>query len=383
MNRVYVSIFTSLIVAASCGDNAPNNASPDAHGTSGPIAIAVASVYGTPTGILSKLDVDALMMQTNLAAGVVKGDPILRRIDDMLYVINRDVHSITMLDARTLVPIDEVAVGGIGEAPNPWDVAVVGNKLFVPALDTNGVVVITRGSNERTTIDLRNVLECKAPCLPRCESAYAVGNDVYVACGLLTEDFKPTGNGNGKIAVIDGITNTVRPTAIEMPAKNPQNLIVRTPVASEFAGDLLIPTADYKTATNGCLVRVTPGPNPSATCAIQHIDLQGTATHVDVIETSSPLLLLSVTSNFTFGSEDGQLRVFDLESLQLWSGSISPPTQVINDVAACPNGKIVVADKSGSGGLRTYSASAGELTSTALSIGLPPGGGNQLACYTP
>ena len=383
MNRVYVSIFTSLIVAASCGDNAPNNASPDAQGTSGPIAVAVASVYGTPTGILSKLDVDALMMQTNLAAGVVKGDPVLRRIGDTLYIVNRDVNSITMLDARTLVPIDEVAVGAAGENQNPQDVAVVGNKLFVPALENAaGVVVLTRSSTERTTIDLTNALECKGECLPRCVSAYAIGNDVYVACGLLTKSFMPTGNGKGKVAVIDATSNAVR-VVVEMPVPNPQNLFVRTPTNSAFGGDLLIPTLEYNAVTNvsnGNVVRVSPGPSPTASIAIPSSDLQGAPSHIEVLEGNPSLLVLAAAQEYG----KGQLRAFDLDSNQLWSGSLSPSTQNITDVAACPDGKFVVSDASADGGgLRVYSGAEAEVTSTALPIGLPPGAGNQVVCYNP
>lgn len=372
MNRIYLSLFIFFAVVAGCGDNAPTDA--DESHCNGTCAVVVAPGMGGQAGILSKLDVDGLTVQPNLAAGVVGGDPILRRIGHTLYIINRDVNNVTMVDARTLELLDQVQ---IGDNSNPQDVAVVGDKLYVPALGTAGVVVVTPGGGAPTTINLNPALG-NDDGKPDCVSAYAIGNDVYVACGLLA-NFNPT--GNGKIAVIDAATDTVR-TTIDMPVKNPQSLFVRSPLTSDFAGDLFIPTfeltPDFALTTNGCVVRVTPGQSPSASCAIQNADINGAAMHIDVLDGPAPLLALAVTSDFA----DGRLLVFDLQTMQLWNQPISAPTQVISDVAACPNGKIIAADETGDGGLRVLTPSDGELTTSALPFGLPPGFGNDLVCYT-
>jgi hypothetical protein len=91
------------------------------------------------------------------------------------------------------------------------------------------------------------------------------------------------------------------------------------------------------------------------------------------------MVFLAVTSDFT----EGRLRAFDMQTTSLWSGSVSAATEAIRDVATCPDGKIVVTDVTGSGGLRVYTSAGTELTTAALPIGLPPGFGNGLVCYTP
>lgn len=388
MNRVCVSAFVcfSYSVAlfagtSGCGDNfqAKDDASVGDSASGMPIAIAVApSADYTAPGILSKLDVVQRTSQTNLAAGAVGGDPMLRRIGDTLYIINRNLNNVTMLSAHGLSYVDQISTGNNS---NPQDVAVVGDQLFIPALGTAGIVVGMRGSNEPTTIDLQDDLNCADTCKPYCVSAYAIDNEVYVACGLFTfTEAAPFGAPaeKGKVAVIDATSHAVR-TVFELPGPNPYNQFVRTPVNSAFGGDLLIPTLDFVVPTNSTIVRVSPGTSPSASLAIPSTDLQGSASHIDVFEGQPSLLFMAVAPNF----DEGQLRVFDLSSNQLWSGSLSPSTQYISDVAACPDGSIVVADRSGSGGLRVYSSGGAEVTSTALSIGLQPGFGNQLVCYTP
>ena len=376
MNRV----LASLLLLAACGDNrADPDARPgaDAHGRDGttttPRAVIVAppANFGPPPGILSTLDVATLEVRQNISAGLAGSDPFVRALGGNLYIINRsDGNNITVLDATTLAYLDQL---GTGAGSNPQDVAAVGDKLYIPALGTTGVVVATRGSISTTTIDLGTPLG-NPDGKPDCVSAYAIGTDVYVACDLLDATFTP--RGNGKVAVIDTTTDTVR-TSFTMPAENPQNLFVRTPVTSAFGGDLLIPTLDFANTSTGCIVRVAPGASPAATCAIQNAELGGTATHVDIEDGATPRLWLAITSDFT----DGVLRAYDLQASSLGS-VVSPGTEAIRDLAACPGGKVVVTDTAGNGGLRVYDG-ATEVTTAELPIGLPPGFGNGLVCYDP
>src|SRR5687768_860161 len=133
------------------------------------------------TGIMSKLEVDTLTMRQNLGT-VVQGDPALREIDGKLYIINRfSGNNITILDGKTLAFEEQLSTGANS---NPQDVAVVGNKLYVPAMGTAGVVVLTRGSAATTTIDLSSLDTMGMnDGTPDCVSAYAVGTKVFVACG--------------------------------------------------------------------------------------------------------------------------------------------------------------------------------------------------------
>jgi DNA-binding beta-propeller fold protein YncE len=368
-----------VLALAACGDNlaAPDaRPQPDAHhGDGGPAAtraviVAPPANFGPPPGIMSTLDLATLTVRQNVSAGLVGSDPFVRKLGDFLYIVNRsDGNNVTVLDATTLFYVDQI---GTGAGSNPQDVAVVGQKLYVPALGTAGVVVGTRGSATTTTIDLATALG-DPDGKPDCVSAYAVGTDVYVACDLLDATFTP--RGNGKVAVIDSTTDTVR-TTVTLPAKNPQNLFVRSPMTSAFGGDLLIPTLDFVTTTNGCIVRVSIGATPTASCAIQNTDLGGTATHIDVQDGPVPMLWLAVTSDFT----DGTLRAFDMQTSSLWTGSVSAGTEAVRDLATCPDGKVVVSDVKGNGGVRVYDGST-ELTMAELPIGLPPGFGNGILCY--
>ena len=77
----------------------------------------------------------------------------------------------------------------------------------------------------------------------------------------------------------------------------------------------------------------------------------------------------------------GSLRGYDLETSTLWQSSISPATQVLVDLAVCPNGMIAVADQTtAANGLRVYDGVT-EKTSAPLPIGLRPGSSHGLVCY--
>ena len=76
----------------------------------------------------------------------------------------------------------------------------------------------------------------------------------------------------------------------------------------------------------------------------------------------------------------GTLKSFDLKTGGAIA-SLSPSTQMVQDVAACSDGSVVIADGTfGMAGLRVYKAGV-ETTTAPLAIGLPPTFGNALVCY--
>src|SRR3954471_10306032 len=143
------SLLLLPLILAACGDNLAGSnqgATPDAGGTgtdSGGTSVrAIAAEppanFGPPPGILSVLDVDKLKMQQDVTSEIVGGDPFIKRLDARIYVINRTENNVTILDAPSPQYFGQL---GTGASSNPQDVAVVGDKLYIPALGTAGIVV--------------------------------------------------------------------------------------------------------------------------------------------------------------------------------------------------------------------------------------------------
>src|SRR5262249_27213317 len=156
----------------------------------------------------------------------------------------------------------------------PQDVAVVGNKLYVPVFGGSGVAVLTRGSTTVATIDLS---ADDPDGKPNCISAVAVGSDLYVVCELLDTNNKA--RGPGKVYVIDTSSDTVQTAkTMTLTYKNPFGLLERIPDGAPMAGDLVIPTVgDYPFMTTvGCVERISPGASPTAAgCLPTDADLSG------------------------------------------------------------------------------------------------------------
>ncbi len=366
-----------ILLLAACRSSHHNPPSPDAPpaidaANAASVAVAVAGDYtpGHP-GILTTVAMASDVVTQNAAPqGAVGDDPVIRHFGNELYVVNRaDGNNVTILDATTHALVEQL---GTGAGSNPQDVAVVGQKLYVPALGTAGVVVLTRGSNTTTTIDLGTPLG-DPDGKPDCVSAYVVGSQLFVACGLLDASFTP--RGPGQVAVIDTATDTFV-SAIVLPYANPQSFFARAPQASLFAGDLLIPTVpSFTDYTTGCIARVSA---TAASCAIKNSDLAGFATRVDV--SGDTLWIATGTYDMNFMNQTGTLRPYDLKQGGLGT-KYSSASELIVDLAACPDGSIVATDQAPStGGIRVYRF-GGEQTTSALAIGLPPAFGDALVCY--
>jgi hypothetical protein len=373
-----------VLLAAACGDNF-SQSQPDAHGNGDggppdasvpmPRAVAAAGDFMSPgTGVISRLDIDDLEMHQNVIQGAAQGDPVLRYIDGTLYVVNRfGSNNVTILDGKTLQLEEQISTGA---SSNPQDVAVVGNKLYVPATGTAGVVVLTRGSTDTTTIDL-SALDTMGmdDGKPDCVSAYAVGTKVYVACGVL-DNFAAA--EVGKIAVIDSATDTMI-TSVDMNYRNPYGFFVRAPEGSTYTGDLLIGSSpSLTTYTAGCIERVSTGDTPTVGCGPTNQQLGGFANKLAV---SDDTLYIAVgTYDASFMNPTGVIRSLDLATGTLADAPLSATDELIIDVAACPGGDVVGMDQTLSAtGLRVWSGTT-ERTTDALSIGLPPTV-NALVCY--
>src|SRR5436190_15732662 len=212
---VLTGFVLSLSVAACGGDDSSSYTGPEV-----PQAVAVSGDFNM-TGLMSKLDLTTMEVAQNVGgAGTVAGDPVMRRIGDRVYVINRNGgNNVTVFDATTLTFVDQF---GTGEGTNPQDVAQVGDNLYVPMFNVGGVVKINTKTGTTATIDMSSVGDPDGN--PDCISAIAVGTKVYVACSVLDETYTP--RGNGVVAVIDTAKDTVA-TTVMLPTPNPYNFMVR------------------------------------------------------------------------------------------------------------------------------------------------------------
>jgi hypothetical protein len=368
-----------------CGDNRPGippsggdddtTADAPVMPSAPPRAVAVAGDFtpGDP-GVMSVLDIHTMAVTQNVApAGAVDSDPILRKFGDELFVINRSSNNITILKASDYSLVEQI---GTGAGSNPQDVAVMGDKLFVPVYGGSGIVELTRGSTTITPVDLAMD---DPDGQPNCASIYRVDNDLYVACQNLDGSFIP--RTLGKIYVVDATTLAVNAAkTVTLTYQDPFSLIERVP-GGAMAGDLVVATASDFSGTSGCAERFTPGSTPTYRgCVAQNSDLAGYINRLDflTLQNNDTLMWLAVAEAFP----NAALRGFDLGTQTLWPDPLSPSTEEIVEAVACPDGSIVASDgATGSTGFRLYNSGAVEQTTSALSMGIAHVSGHGIACY--
>lgn len=324
------------------------------------------------TGVFSTIDVEAATVFPNRLGGVAGGDPILRAHGDELMIVNRDRgENVTIIGLSAIALAEQFGTGG---GSNPQDVAAVGDKLYVPALGTAGVVVIDRNTRATTTI----AIEGDPDGQPNCVAAHAVADKVFVACGMLDAAFMP--RGPGKIAVIDADLDVVL-TTFDLPETNPIGVFVPTPADSVFAGDLLIATApSFNDFTTGCVARVSTGATPAANgCAVTNMALGGFANRIAISPTGDGAWLAATGYSPDFSSQFGRLHPLDLATGTA-GAAISGAAHLVNDVAACREGYVIAADATmGASGVRVYKDGV-EVTTAPLDIGRPTGPGTGVVC---
>lgn len=383
-----LAALTSAAALAGCGDNAravppgsgpPADASPPPGDSApGPVvarAVVVAGDFnpGHP-GVLSTYDPATGVVHGNAGPAMAVGDdPVLRHLGHELLIVNRaDGNNVTILDDQSLAFKDQL---GTGAASNPQDVAVVGDKLYVPTYGTAGVTVLTRGSTATSVIDLS---ADDPDGKPNCDSIYLVGSDLYVVCQLLddTQMFLPP-RGPGKVYVVDTATDRVRAT-LTLGHDNPFSLIEQVPAGAPHAGELVVGTVLFDDGS-GCVERIAPGATPRAAgCLVDNADLGGYASRIAFqADVSGALGLFAVPTTFP----RADLRALDMSTGMLRPGALNASTEIVLDVVVCADGSIIVADPTANAnGLRVYQGGT-EKTTAALPIGLPPASTHGLVCY--
>jgi hypothetical protein len=322
-------------------------------------AVAIGADYSAPAR-MGSIDIASMVLTPSLGTGQLATDPTVRFLGDEVWVINR----LTGGNVVAFDPDDWTVAfsGGTGAGTNPQDVAVVGNKLFVPALATSGVRVLDR--TMPGTIRSIDLSMLDPDLQPDCVSAYAVGNTVIVACGLMDGN---TPRGNGVIVYIDASTETVAGMRT-LPVPNPLGQLRPTPPGGPLTGDLLIAAPDFGAAPNdGCILRIPTTPGTPA-CLVTNVVLGG----------NPDAMAPSANGATVWVAVGGRLRGYDV-----LGSSLAAPVGVLNLVAldACPDDTIVVGQRpTTGGGVRLYRFDV-EQTTAPLDLGEPPGYGNTISCY--
>jgi hypothetical protein len=372
-SAIATTLLTAVLAGCAGTTGTPREGDP---GNAALRAVVVAGDFtaGDP-GVLSTLDVPRREVRTNAGPALAIGDdPVLRHVGHELFIVNRaDGNNVTVLDDQTLALVEQL---GTGNGTNPQDVAVVGDRLYVPTYDTAGVTVVNRGTGDTRVIDLS---ADDPDGRPNCESVYRVGTDVYVACQLLDENFAP--RGLGKVYVIDTATDAVR-ASMTLGHPNPFSLLEQVPAGAPHAGDLVVGTVLFSDNT-GCVELVVPGVAPSAPgCLVDNAALGGYASRIGFqVDTTGAAAVFVVPAPFV---PDQPLRS-DLRPLALSGTAVAPalnsPGELVNDAAVCPSGAIVVADTTfGASGLRVFAAGS-EQTTAVLDTGMSPGSTHGLDCF--
>jgi hypothetical protein len=356
-----------VVASAACGDDIPAPL-PESPATAGPRAIVVSGDFDA-TGVFSVVDVAAGTVRRNVVAAAAGADPVVRRFGAELFVVNRfgpTGSSVTILNASSLEVTHQLSTG---LNSNPQDVAVIDDILYLPALNTRGVVILDR-TGVHSELDLSSL---DPDGRPDCVSAYAVDSKLIVVCGLL-DNFSTV--RDAKVAIYDPADGSLRTETLA--ARNPFGFLQPTPLDSVFGGDLLVATGDFEAPMTRCVARINPKTGQSA-CAIQNAALGGISSHLEV-DLGRNALLVTATHYEGFDLR-GTLRAVDLGTGTVVAPPVTTASKSLADFAICPDGTLVVADATlGASGVRIFGA-GGERTTAPLGVGLPPSTQNGIVCY--
>lgn len=363
-----IALTCSLIFAACGGGDDEDNAA-DA-GASADADVGFDAGEETPTativtvsgdyagnGVLTTVDVPSMEVTLNAVAGVAGGDPVIRAHGDRLVILDRfGGDSVTVLD-RELALVGQVTTGA---GSNPQDSAIIGDTLYIVALDATGVLVFdltNLSAGIQKTIDL-SALDADDE-VPDCNSIVAVGDRLYASCQILDrKTFAP--RGIGKVAVIDTTDDSLE-TTLELASTNPL-----AQFAQNGDGDLVFSTAPGAIfgATNdgGCVERISTGATPAVEdCLSDNVTLN-----------AYPRQVLSHGDDLLF------VNVVDFTTADIRQISGSTVSEVVfpglgtnaANLTACPTGHLVVDDNTaGARGVRVYDGQGAAVNAAPLDVG--------------
>lgn len=382
MRRSFPPILLAFSFASACGSDDPADVNPDAGetptadaGEQSPedTATVIAAGASGDVGIVSTVGIPSLEVTQDAVQGVADRDIVVRRIDDEIFLLNRDQDNVTILDSD-LQLVGQFSLEGHA---NPQDVAVLGDTLYVTAYDSKDVVVFDRSdpAADPEVIDLSSIDEEDG--IPDCSGMHLAGDTLLVACQRMDRSEIPyRARGAGVIAVIDTSTNTLD-TTFELARENPIGPFVSTGEDSPLGGDLLIASAADYSPENSCVERITLNPEPASEgCQLEGEDIGGTMSRMEL--DGDVLWYVASRADFT-----AFVASYDLES-DSFGNAITDEGHSPNDLTICPEGEVVVADypfgDESAGGLRIF-VDGGEITEDELDTGAADIFPHGLLCY--
>jgi hypothetical protein len=165
-----------------------------------------------------------------------------------------------------------------------------------------------------------------------------------------------------------------------MTNKNPFGVFEVMPASA--GGALVIPTVPaFGDNSVGCVEQIKPGATPSADgCTVTNQMVNGIVSRIEFQDLGDIAVMWMIVSSFDTEAH-GNLQGFDLVAKTLWPAPLSAATELLVDIAVCPNDQVVVADQTmAANGLRVYEGGS-EKTTAPLGIGLKPGSSHGLVCY--
>ena len=304
-------------------------------------------------GLLSTVDLAETAVASNVVAGVVGGDPVVKQLADQLFVLDRfGGDSVTALtrNAELLYQIS------LGAGSNPQDIAVVGTEAFVVNYGRATLSKFDIEANEPLAEEFADLSSLDPEDgNPDCNSIVSVGDALFVSCQLQDRSTFIT-RGAGVVAVVDSGSGDLIDT-IELSNSNPFGWM-----ATSSDGDILISTVpSFLDLTMGCVERIeTAGGVAYAGCEVENSTLGGYANKLVFFEETGRWMA-AVASSFASG------RIVE-ETTSGWQGvdffgEDSNPV----DLQFCENGELLVSDNlMDARGLRTYAPTATSWQETTL-----------------
>jgi DNA-binding beta-propeller fold protein YncE len=359
-----------LLLLAACSDSSDQITAPVFATGDTAFCVTLGADYKNNVGAMAAVALPSRTVTKDILHGAVSGDPVLRAAGTKLYVINRSVGNVTIVDTSSSSDWSVEAQFSTGSTSNPQDVAVAGNKLYVATYAGPGVEVW-----DLTTKTQSKVIDLSADDpdgSPNAQSVAVSGTHAYVTLDLLDTATPPSPRGPGEIAVVDTATDAVTDT-LDLNFSNPYGFFAAR------GSTLIVPTLADFSGVDGCVEQIATGSSSDVMpCLVKNSDLGGTVSAIAVGASGTYLAVSTFDASF---NQTASLRQLDAQG-HLAEQPMTPSAELPTDVALAPNGQLVYADQKG-GGIRVYDlASQAETTATPLDIGLPPASQNGIVCMS-